>query len=514
MAIIVCAFFGFILLSSTVFFAIPPPTPQGMVTSQDQLTITGTPEDNYLDAQRPQFCGVAPAQSNAYVQEFEVDTPCTQPLGVVTAPDGGVWFAQTNTGNLARFDPSTETFQEFENPHWNSTQNSMMWGVDYDSGYIWYTDELHDSVWRFDISTSTYRQYELPLIQDSFPQTIQVDGTDIILNDLTANSLVVLDASDAESGLVYNAIPSNVTDAVTAGFALDRDGLIWYTTWLPQGGGILVGVDRDLLRGLSDSDPIISTLPFALRTPNGIAVDHGGNIWLADTSSSYFFMYDPSTSVFTHYVTSPPDPFSYGNATGVVGTPISRPYWMQVNDAGMIVFNEQSANRIGVMDPRTERLVEYAIPSRNPLWSDCAGDPLCGISQALSFTVDGPQVWFTQWVENGLGVVDTAVPLPIDVSLEVDRVRLSPGQNVTTSYTIISELDRIVAVEPVFSNTHTFLYIQTHEPLQLYTLDGSQNIPLDIVSAPNALPGTYKLLLGAETGAVSVSKFITVDIVP
>ena len=44
---------------------------------------------------------------------------------------------------------------------------------------------------------------------------------------------------------------------------------------------------------------------------------------------------------------------TYGNQTGVVKTPISRPYWIESDDQGRIVFNEQTANNISVMDPKS-----------------------------------------------------------------------------------------------------------------------------------------------------------------
>ena len=36
-----------------------------------------------------------------------------------------------------------------------------------------------------------------------------------------------------------------------------------------------------------------------------------------------------------------------------------------------LVFNEQTANNISVMDPKAQSLVEYHIPSKNPNWGDC-----------------------------------------------------------------------------------------------------------------------------------------------
>ena len=516
LGIIVAAFFGFILLTSTVLIAIPSILPPGsqMATDPGEVTVTGTPQDNYPDAQRPQFCGVSQPQSNAYITEYRVPTPCSQPLAVEVTPDGRVWFAQSNTGNLAVFDPFTEEITEFDNPFWDDSQTSMMWGMDYEGGYLWYTDEANDSVWRFDTTTATYRQFQLPRSGDSFPQLLEVQGTDIILNDLLGNSLVVLDASDIEGGLTYYSVPSNVTDAVTAGFALDTDDSIWYTTWVPQGGGILVNVDPNLIKMVSGGDPAITMLPPALRTPNGATVDHSGKVWLADTSSSYFFAYDPAADSFSTYITNVPDVFTYGNISGMVQTPVSRPYWMATTDAGQIVFNEQTANRIGVMDPATETLVEYAIPSKNPFWTDCGGSMACGISQALAFDVSGNKVWFTEWVENNIGVVDMSKPLPFDIIPSTQRLVLAPGESKTVSYMVVANTDSPMGVEPVYSHTHTFLYPTPHIPPQISILEGAMEMSVDVVAEPNSIPGEYKILLGAESGSVSVSKFVTVQILP
>ena len=43
---------------------------------------------------------------------------------------------------VAKFDPVTETFREYENPLWPQGGRSMMWGIDYGpDGSVWFTDE-------------------------------------------------------------------------------------------------------------------------------------------------------------------------------------------------------------------------------------------------------------------------------------------------------------------------------------------------------------------------------------
>ena len=53
----------------------------------------------------------------------------------------------------------------------------------------------------------------------------------------------------------------------------------------------------------------------------------------------------------------------------------------------------------------------------------------CGIAQIFDFTISGEKIWFTEWVENKIGVVDTSVPLPLEIQLEYDTLNLLPGDS-------------------------------------------------------------------------------------
>lgn len=513
LGIIVAAFFGFILLTSTVMIALPGLQMGG--NQAQQVTITGTPADNYPDIQRPQFCGIGEPKSTAYITEYRVPTVCSQPVAIHIMPDGTVWFAQSNTGNIAMLDPDTGLIQEFENELWDKSQTSMMWGMDYGNGYLWYTDELNDSIWSFDISSGAYRQFMIPESTDeTYPQVLKVHGTDIILNDLTANRLIVLDASDIESGLTYYDVPSDTPGAVTAGMTTDHEGNIWYTTWIVNAGGLLVKVDPNLIKLQDAPEPLIVNLPDEASTPNGITVDQRGNVWLADTDNSNIFVYNPTLDEFTRYFTSTPDLLAYGNVTGMVQNPMSRPYWIHTSGDGRLVFNEQSANRIGVMDPNNEKLVEYTIPSRNPLWNDCGRDPRCGISQPLGLDVVGTNVWFTEWVENNVGSVDITKPLPYDISLTENRITITAGTAENVLYVVEPLSDRPLAIETHTATADAFLHVQPVVPHQVTILEQPHFVAVEVIAAEDAVPGTYKVLLGAKGDAASVSKFLTVDILP
>jgi len=522
--IFVTVFFGIILLTSTVAIAIPNIIPED---ESPDVTITGTPADNFPDAQRAQFCGSGDAKSTPFVKEYSIPTVCTNPLAIVADYDGNVWFTQTNTGKLAKFDPQTESFYEFDNPSWPKGGRSMMWGIDYSpDGSVWFTDETYDSLWRFLPDTEKYQRVAYPSEGNSLPQRLKVDGSQIIVNDFTGNKITFLDPAQTGEDLNYLSIPSPVDNSVTADFAIDADDNIWYTNWLFQESGVLVkydntGFQKSVARTAEDSLPLfdfieIFELPPQLLTPNGAVVSHDGKVWLADTSSSHFFSFDPKNEQFTQYVTSDPQLMTYGNFTGIIKTPISRPYWIDVDSSGRLVFNEQTSNSIAVMDPKTESLVEYSIPSRNPNWGDCGDASNCGLAQVFDFTIYGDKIWFTEWVENNIGVVDTSIELPLSVESDFKSILMKAGESKNLNFVIYPQSQKDLSdISLVISDTSDFLNVVANSP-NSFQLDSNspKTIDVTISASEEVSPGTYKILLGAQTEDVSISKYVTLTIEP
>ena len=174
--ILAFAFLGGILLTSTVLFALPPPpstmTEEEVAMEEQGITITNTPMDNFPDDQRATFCGVGEPKSTTYVKEYQIPTVCTQPLAIKVSPDGNVWFVESNVGQIAKFDPISEKFTEFENEMWPKNSRTMSWGMDYSSdGAMWYTDGTYDTIWRFDTINEKYEAVSFPQNEEgSLPQ--------------------------------------------------------------------------------------------------------------------------------------------------------------------------------------------------------------------------------------------------------------------------------------------------------------------------------------------------------
>lgn len=522
--VIVSAFFAVILLTSTVALSLPNliSPPEDM-----DLTKTGTPADNYPDAQRPQFCGSGIARSNTFVKEYSIPTVCTNPLAIVTDYEGNVWFTQTNTGNLGKFDPSLESFTEYENPMWPPNGRSMMWGMDYSpDGSLWYTDETFDSVWIFTPEDGKYQRLPYPTDGDSLPQKLKVEGAQIIVNDFTGNKITFLDPTQSDEQLSFLSLPSPMDNSVTGDFAIDDQNNVWYTNWVFQQGGVLVKFDQEGYRSNAANTgeeflPLfeyidVLPLPSELLTPNGVTFTDDGKLWIADTSSSNFFSFNPEDEKFTQFRTSDPPESTYGNYSGIIKTPISRPYWVDSTDSGKIVFNEQTANRIAVMDPNSETLVEYFVPSMNPNWGDCGDMDNCGLAQIFDFTIDGEKIWFTEWVENNIGVVDTSITLPFDMELESNVVNIKAGESKKISFVVLPKTSSDLSDVSLILNTPSeFLSIVSDSSVpKNFQLDSDapRPIPFTLSASEDALPGEFKILLGANTKDVSISKFLTIVI--
>ena len=209
---------------------------------------------------------------------------------------------------------------------------------------------------------------------------------------------------------------------------------------------------------------------------------------------------------------------TFGNQTGIVKSPISRPYWIENNDQGQLVFNEQTANNISVMDPKTQSLVEYHVPSKNPNWGDCDNGvnvlDNCGVAQIFDFAISGDKIWFTEWVENKIGVVDTSVPLPLDIQFEYDTLNLVPGDSANFNFIISPQFNsENLKLSSISSTTHTFLTVDfVDDSVETFELDSDVPVYVDISASDDALPGTYKILLGVQTSDVAISKYLTLII--
>jgi virginiamycin B lyase len=136
---------------------------------------------------------------------------------------------------------------------------------------------------------------------------------------------------------------------------------------------------------------------------------------------------------------------------------------------------------------RAKSIVEYQIPSRAKVWGNT--------SNPLKFALDSKgSVWFTEWTENKIGVLDSEklnnLPLWLDVSKDtiyLDRHR----QNGNNKQDGGQEEDSL-SFSDDDSNLHT--------------------VKLTLYPTPDLIPGNYTLTIGARYGTVTYSKMVSMII--
>ena len=113
-------------------------------------------------------------------------------------------------------------------------------------------------------------------------------------------------------------------------------------------------------------------------------------------------------------------------------------------------------------------------------------------------------------------MVDTSVPLPIAIQLESNTLTLAPGESKHFNFIVSPDLQKDMSdISLILSTTHEFLNVDldqdTPGTLQL-DFDAPRPIHTTISASDDAVPGTYKVLLGAQSPDVAISKFVTVTI--
>ncbi|MFQ5440162.1 MAG: lyase [Nitrosopumilaceae archaeon] len=478
------------------------------IEPEEYVEITGTPADNYAPKERDQHCGNSDAKSNHYILEFEVPTPCAQPLSIITDSDGNIWFAQTNTGNLAMFDPVSEEFIEYQNEMWSSDRATMMWGIFYTpDDEIWFTDEANDFLWKFSIPEKKYSKFDFPgKKENSFPQKIEFHNDNFLINDFTGNQIVVVSHDDLDNGRKTFSTISVPEGFFTSQASIDSDENIWFVMWKYQKEALLTKTN-------SVSKEIEQfSLPNNISAPNGVSVGPSGGVWIADTASSSFFKFNPENLQVIEFVTSDPPVWTFGNSSGLIKTPITRPYWNDFDSDGNMWFNQQTGNRLAVFDPVSESLIEYDIPSKNPGWADCGDLTDCGVSQVFGFTIQNEKVWFTEWVENNIGVLDTSITIPVSLDIEQETIQIKQGDQKEIFVKVKPNTNNKIDLVLSGKTNSDLIEIKTKsEPT--FISDQVIKIPVTISIDNNAHPGYYKILLGTQMQDVFISSYATIQII-
>jgi virginiamycin B lyase len=275
--------------------------------------------------------GVAPgalAQIAGKVREWPVPTPkfARDPA---PAPDGRIYIAVMHGNRIARFDPGTQKFDEWELPP-GARPHGLL--VD-PEGIVWYTGNGNGSIGRLDPASGKITEFKAPSGGD--PHTIVLDAKGVLWFTVQGGQRIGrMDRASA-------TITEYETSGNPYGIAVDRQGYVWFCKFY-----------GDAIARLDPASGRITDLPTGPGSkPRRMAVGPDGLLWVTGYGNGRLYKVDPrARRILSEY------PMPAGDTGG--------PYTVAVDGAGRVWANEINTDTAALFDPKQEEFRIIPLPSK------------------------------------------------------------------------------------------------------------------------------------------------------
>jgi virginiamycin B lyase len=244
------------------------------------LLMTGTP----AFAQEAAPIPMAGEPSNIEIREWTVPWADSRPRDPDVAPNQSIWLVGQGGDYVARFDPQSEEFRQFDLPPGTGPHNII---VD-DDARLWIAGNRQGYIGRMNPNTGQLTRFPMPEnIKD--PHTLILADIDHLW--FTAQWSNFIGRMNKKTGAV-EAIEVPIPRARPYGIRLDSSGRPWIA---------LLGINA-----LATVDPETFEL-VVIRTPRDesrlrrIAITSDDAVWYTDYSEGYLGRYDPADSSFMEW---------------------------------------------------------------------------------------------------------------------------------------------------------------------------------------------------------------------
>ncbi len=164
--------------------------------------------------------------------EYPVPTPEARPYGIVTAPDGRVWFCELAGNKIAwldpRANPQSVKITEIEVPVANGGPRRIA----VDAEAVWTTLNRAGKLARYSIKTGEWKVWDSPGGERSQPYGIAIaaDGA-VWYNEAGADQMVRFDAASEK----FETFPMPSPKSVVRHMVRDSNGTLWLAVSGPRG---------------------------------------------------------------------------------------------------------------------------------------------------------------------------------------------------------------------------------------------------------------------------------------
>jgi len=245
-------------------------------------------------------------------------------------PDGNIYIAVMYGNKIARFDPRTKVFKE-----WDLPPGAKPHGLLVDRhGQVWYTGNGNGTIGRLDPTTGKVAEHKLPSGGD--PHTLVIDDQGVIWFTVPGGNRI--GRLDTRTG--------PITEFKTAGhpygMALDQAGNVWFCQ-----------ISAGKLGKLDPKTGKITELVLERDSqPRRMAVAPDGSLWVTLYGKGTLLRVDPlAEKVVKEYA--------------LPGGPGGGPYAVTVDGAGRVWANEFSTDTVVRLDPTTGQMRGFALPSKD-----------------------------------------------------------------------------------------------------------------------------------------------------
>jgi virginiamycin B lyase len=194
-------------------------------------------------------------------KEWELP-PGHRPHGVLVDKQGIVWTTGNGDGTIGRLDPATGKTTEFKTPSGGGGPHTLV--ISDDGTTIWFTLQSGDKIGRLDTKTGSIMEYNT----SGGPYGIALDKSgNVWFCRMGDNKLGKLDPRTGQMSEVSMGPRSQPRRMATA-----PDGLLWVTLY---GSGKLAKIDPAAMKVLKEYP-----LPGGNAGPYAVTVDGGGMVWV------------------------------------------------------------------------------------------------------------------------------------------------------------------------------------------------------------------------------------------
>jgi virginiamycin B lyase len=263
------------------------------------------------------------------VSEWPVPTPEFARDPAVGA-DGNIYITEKRADKIARFDPRTATFTE-----WNMPPGTRPHGLVVDhGGIVWYSGNGNGTIGELDPRTGNIVHHPLPSGGD--PHTLVFDAQGNLWFSVYAGNRI---------GRLDHQTRKVTEYRVTGGpygIAVDLDGKVWYCA-----------MDGDKIGQL---DPQIGNVveigTGKASAPRRMAIAPDGLLWVTLGGKGTLLKIDPKMRRILTELALPAGP---GGG----------PYAVTADGAGRIWVNEIESDSVVLVDPRTQEMRVFNLPTKN-----------------------------------------------------------------------------------------------------------------------------------------------------